>query len=359
MIRKTGLMTNKQRVEALLRREKPDRVPIYPFAIGLSMVYAKTSIAEAFNNPEVSFAAQRKTCEDFGWILFPVIAYASFGGWEFGGDIKWPSTNFDMAPTVSRRPVETEEDVWKLKVPDVKTAGIVPLQTTFFKLSSQERLDNKPFKSLCYAGGPFTRASSVAGQENLCRWLIKRPKEAHRVLRLVTDFLKDLCEHWKDSLGVEGILPWGADPSSSNQMISPKQFEQFAMPYTKELNEKILSLGYKHIFCHICGDQNLNLPYWAKIPFGDPGLLSFGHEVDLQTAAEYFPDHIIMGNLEPAIIQIGTPEEVYEATRVVVEKGKELPGGFIFSPGCELPPQAPLENVKMMTKAVNDFGWYD
>ena len=27
-------MTDKQRVEALLRREKPDRVPIYPFALG-------------------------------------------------------------------------------------------------------------------------------------------------------------------------------------------------------------------------------------------------------------------------------------------------------------------------------------
>ena len=33
MRRPTGAMTDRQRVEALLRREKPDRVPVYPFAM--------------------------------------------------------------------------------------------------------------------------------------------------------------------------------------------------------------------------------------------------------------------------------------------------------------------------------------
>ncbi|TET88812.1 MAG: hypothetical protein E3J46_04350, partial [Desulfobacteraceae bacterium] len=289
MTKTTGTMTDKQRVEVLLRREKPDRVPIWPFSLGFSMVYTNTSIADAYNNPAVSLAAQRKTCQDFGWIFIPIMAYASFGAWEFGGNIRWPVGEFDMAPMVTRHPVNTEEDVWKLKVPDVKTAGIVPLQTEFYKLSSQESLDNEPFSALCYAGGPFTKAANIVGPDTFCKWLIKKPDAAHRVLRLITDFMKNLTEYWKDTLGIAGVLPWGADPSSSNQMISPKNFEEFALPYTKELNEKILSLGYKHIFCHICGEQNLNLPYWAQIPFGDPGLLSFGHEVDLETAADYFP----------------------------------------------------------------------
>ena len=359
MRKKTDAMTEKQRVEALLRREKPDRVPIFPFALGFATVYTKTSVADAFNNPEVSLAAQQKACEDFGWISMPVMGYASFGAWEFGGEMKWPSTEFDMAPMVTRHPIETEEAAFGIALPDVKTAGIVPLQTEFFKLSSQDRHDNKPFKSLCYTGGPFTKASNLVGADRFCKWLIKKPKAAHQVMRVMTDFMKKLTEHWKDTLGVEGVLPWGADPSSSNQMISPKHFEQYVLPYTRELNEKILSLGYRHIFCHICGEQNLNLPFWAQIPFGNPGLLSFGHEVDIETAAEYFPDHVIMGNIEPAIIQFGTPEEVYQASRKIIEKGKNLPGGFIFALGCEMPTMAPVENVKMMTKAANDYGWYD
>jgi uroporphyrinogen decarboxylase len=63
-------------------------------------------------------------------------------------------------------------------------------------------------------------------------------------------------------------------------------------------------------------------------------------------------------HLEPAIIQFSTPNEVYEASREIIQKGKKLPGGYIFSPGCELPPKADHANVMAMTQAINDFGWY-
>jgi len=76
------------------------------------------------------------------------------------------------------------------------------------------------------------------------------------------------------------------------------------------MQEKVLDIGYKHIFCHICGDQTRNLPYWAQIPMGDPGIISIGHEVELETAARYFPRDIIQGNLNAIILQTKKPEEV-------------------------------------------------
>ena len=118
-------------------------------------------------------------------------------------------------------------------------------------------------------------------------------------------------------------------------------------------------MGIRHLYHHICGEQNANLPYWAQIPCGDPGMLSFGHEVDLETASRYFPNTIITGNIEPALFQTGTPEQVYEAAKVCIEKGKKHPGGFILEPGCELPPMAGEENVWAMMQAVSDFGWYE
>ena len=66
-------MTERERIEALLKRKKPDRVPILPFvsAISFSGHYSKLSIAEAYNSPEKSLAAQRKTARDFGWPVIP------------------------------------------------------------------------------------------------------------------------------------------------------------------------------------------------------------------------------------------------------------------------------------------------
>ena len=91
---------------------------------------------------------------------------------------------------------------------------------------------------------------------------------------------------------------------------------------------------------------------------GKPGIISIGHEIDILDAAEYFPNDIILGNLNPSVIQSGTPEQVYEESCKVIEKGKMCSGGFIFSPGCQMPPKTPPINAWMLTKAAMDCGKY-
>jgi len=360
MANKKARMTNRERVEALLRREKPDRVPIWPFAMGFPMVYAGVSVVDAYNNPKVGLDVGRKVAKEFDWIFIPMgTGYAAFGGWEFGGEIKWPSGEFAQAPSVLRHAVETPEEAMKLKMPDVRKAGIIPLAVEGLKLSLEGAGDNEPFKLGFQLEGTFNVACNIPGADKMCKWMIKKPEVAHHLLRLATDYLVELALYYKELFGTDRISGFGGEPSASNDLISAKQFEEFALPYQKETNEKFLAMGFKTRVMHICGEQNLNLPYWGKIPMGDPGIVTFGHEVKLEEAAKYFPKDIIVGNLEPAIIQISTPEEVYEATRVVLEKGMNLGTGYFFAPGCELPPMAPVENVKAMNKAIQDHGWYD
>jgi uroporphyrinogen decarboxylase len=360
MTKEKGRMTDSERVEVLLQRERPDRVPFWPFsAKGFSVIYAKGSVADAYNKPEVCLAAQRKASQDFGWVSTPTFGYAAYGAWEFGGEINWPTGEFAQAPTVARHAAETADDVLNLKVPDVKTAGILPLRMEFYKLACRERPDNEPFSVDLTAGSVFTTAANIAGVERFARWLIKEPDIAHRVLRLATDYLIDQARYWRDTFGIDGVLPRGFEPTASNQMISPKHFEEYVLPYLKEVHQEILAMGYRHIFEHICGEHNANLPYWSLAPFGDPGIISIGHEIELETAARYFPNDIILGNLNPSIIQVGTPDDVYKATAKVIEQGKKCPGGFAFSPGCEMPPKSDPECVRAMSRAIEDFGWYE
>jgi len=367
MANRKASMTDAERIKALLRREKPDRVPIMPFggAVAFCGVDNGLTIAEVYNEPEKTLEAERKTYEKYGWAFMPYLAYASCGAWEFGGDVKWPRGQFDMAPSVSRRPVETEEDAWKLKMPkDVSQAGMIPIQTEFFKLAAEmfkkNRPDNQPFIGLPPGGGAFTLAGNICGPDTLCKWLIKKPNAARHLIEMASDYLIMISEYWKGLFGTGDILMLNAaEASTANELISPKQFEEFVLPYDKKLAEVMLKMGYKHIYTHICGEQNLNLPYWEQINFGDPGIISFGHEIKLATMARHFPRDIILGNLEPAIIQVRTAAEVYEAAKKNIEDGKALSNGYIFSPGCALPPRAPAENVMALTRAANDVGWYD
>ena len=84
---------------------------------------------------------------------------------------------------------------------------------------------------------------------------------------------------------------------------------------------------------------------------GPPGVMSFGHEVDLTDATSALGDKvIIMGNVELAEIQMSPPEKVWELTRDAVLKGKDAPLGYVLMAGCEVPVQAPRYNIFTMLK---------
>ncbi len=73
-----------------------------------------------------------------------------------------------------------------------------------------------------------------------------------------------------------------SSPSESNQVISPKHMEKFALPFHEEYHRRLKEIGIRRFGIHICGDQNLNLPLLAEAsPWPHPSVLSFGHEVDL------------------------------------------------------------------------------
>jgi uroporphyrinogen decarboxylase len=351
-------MAPHERIGALFMGQTPDRVPFNPFAMGFSSLNCGYTIESFYNDPQKSLDAQLWTAEQYGYEPVVLLGYAAYGGWEFGGEIKMPTSSWEGAPSVARHPVQTEEDVEKLELPDVKTAGIIPISMEFSRLCDQMGLPILPGTS----GDAITVASNITDVSLFCRWMMKKPELAHRLLRLATDHILEAYQYWVDTFGAQKIMAGFYVTVAANQIISPKQFETFVLPYQYELQEKILGMGVQGAFMHICGEQNLNLPLIQQLPLGSPQqpvILSFGHEVDLDKAIEMFPDNIIAGNVEPQVIQNGKPNQVYELTRFAIEKGKKAPAGFFLMPGCELPPMAPGYNVHTMMKAVNDFGFYD
>jgi uroporphyrinogen decarboxylase len=357
MIKKIKKMTDAACLEALLRREKAERV-VYmeSYAFPVAAIQAKKRLIDAYSDPIFAYQSQRQMATDIGWIFQPV--FPSLGG-EFGGEIKLPEGKYAQALTTTRYPVETEEDAWNLNAPGVIPASTIQRGMEFCRLSSQEKTENEIFNVTLCVSGPFTAVGEICGVERLCRWMVKKPEVVHRLLRVATDYLISEASLWLNTFQGASIIYFPSEPTAANNIISPAHFAEFALPYIKELHEKVIDRGYRHILCHICGNQAANLPYWAKIPMGDPGIVSIGSEVDLETAAGYFPRDIIYGNLDPVSLQMATPNEVYEAAGRVVLAGKCLGYRYTFGLGCEIPPGARKENLLALMRAVEDFGWYD
>ncbi|MFC1593207.1 uroporphyrinogen decarboxylase family protein [Candidatus Omnitrophota bacterium] len=346
-------MTWMERMMAMLNGQPLDRVPFWLFGKEFSAVNVGYTRSSIYRDPEQSFWSQICTNEMYGADEFPYFACPKSLTLEFGGEIKFPTSQYDQGTTVVRYPIESEEDFEKLELPDVKTAGLLPQFTEFARLQASFGLP--VFLNI---GTGLGRAAYLLEVNKLYRSIIRKPRLVHRLLRLITDHALNVVKYWVDTFGAENILLWEGSVDS-NQIISPRQFEEFSFPYIKELNVKVLAMGIKHIFFHICGEHNLNLPYWVQVPMGNPGIVSFGHEVDLSTAIKYFGDTcIIAGNFNPAVVQTGPPQQVYELCKQCLEKAKYAPRGFILMPGCSLPPMSPPYNVHMMRKAIQDFGWY-
>jgi uroporphyrinogen decarboxylase len=348
-------MTSAERMGAILMRQRPDRVPFMPFIFGYCAKNVGYPIARVYDDAEKSFWAQMWTAEMFGYDGGALYAYASMGGWEFGGEIKMPVSQWEQAPVVTKFPAQTPEAVEALEIPDVATAGCYPIAIEFAKIQQKFGM---PIMVMGF--GALTPAGNIAEVDVLCRWMMKDKKTAHTLLGKCTQFSKNVIDYFVENFPNYPMMAFTGEATAANQIISPKQFEEFVLPYQKEIHDHILSRGIRNIFCHICGEQNLNLKYWAQIDYGDPGILSFGHEVDLTKAIEVFGDkHAIAGNVEPRVIQQGTNQEVYELCRACIEKAKHAPSGYLLMAGCEVPVQAPPYNIYVMKKAVMEHGFYD
>jgi uroporphyrinogen decarboxylase len=347
-------MTSTERLEAMLEGKKLDRVPFLSFILGFCARNVGYPVSTIYSDPQKSFQAQVWTREQYGYDSEPFYGYASYGGWEFGGEINLPRGEYEQAPAHGRFAVEKEQDLESLRLPDVKKSGMLPLAMEFSRIQNERGY----FPSMV-VGGPFTIAGNICVVDTLCRWLIKKPALVHRLLRMATDHVVEVAQYWIETFGKGRVKVQIWEPMATNQIISPNQFAEFILPYQIELHDKILKMGVKSILCHICGQQNANLPYWARVPMGKSGVISVGKEIDILTAIKYFGDkYVIAGNIEPAILQTGTPEQIYEICRQLIEKGKTAPRGYALMQGCEVPVNTPPYNLYSMRKAINDFGWY-
>ena len=349
-------MTAEERTQALMMGKPLDRVPLHIFAMGFNAINVGYSIHEWYADAKKGVKSGKWTCEQYNALWMPFAGYPGIGPWEFGGEIKWPKTEWDQCPSVEPA-VNSEEEAWALKPLDyekLKETGYLP----FFREVSRIGIEYEmPFSLPMYC--PWTTAGNIVGIDRLCKWILKKPDLAHHILNLATDFLIAVNQIIVDEVGPQLYIPGNSTASASNDILSPKMFQEFALPYLINYHTKLVEMGVPGIFFHLCGEQNANYEFYPQVPLPPLSQISVSHEVDLEKAMAAFPDYIIMGNVEPAIIQLKSPQEVYEASRIAIEKGKKHKRGFVLAPGCELPPGAPSHNVWMMAKAINDFGYYD
>lgn len=336
-----------ERFLCLLRGDVPDRVPIYPFAAGFSLRNAGFPLAGAYNHPKELFLAQVRTLTQYGFDGLPEYGYTSYA---LGKRDYSPATSHEVCPHVPSHGdfvVQSEDDLVHLQLPRVDENTLVRKALVFSGLQVKEGIP-----ALVVIGGPLTIAATLCPLEMLCRWIKQRPDLVHRLLQLTAGLIVEIVQCWVANFGAARVIPKIHEPLASNDIISPGQFKAFLLPPLKMLSEYILSMEVKHLFYHVCGNQNQNLRHWSKVPMGNPGVVSVGHQVDLPWALECFQEgNIVAGNLDPHILFQGPVDLLRGAARACLDVGRSAAGGFMLAPGYEAFPATPPYHMWVLSRS--------
>lgn len=144
---------------------------------------------------------------------------------------------------------------------------------------------------------------------------------------------------------------WVGGWRGASEMLARPLWERFVFPYHKQLVEEVVAAGLIPIL-HFDSDWTRDLARFREYP-EKSCIMSLDGRTDIRKAKEILGDHMcLMGDVPAALLSRGTPDEVHDYVgQLVADIG---PAGYIVHSGCDIPVDAPLDNVKAMVAAAND-----
>jgi len=353
-------MTPPQRLAAVLKRKKPDRVPVIPFIQAYAANVAGIPLDEFWSDGDRYFDANLMSMRLHGYEQSPLYGYAACGPWEFGGRIRMPQNNEDTAPAVIENPVKTIDDIDRLEVPTFndKLPGAYAIAD-----KTAERCVALDMPAGFQVGSVFSAAAQVAETTQFLTWVMSNPEAVHRLMEKVSDMFVNALTYFADKYGAANCMPFQAGPMEANGIISPDQFKELVYPYNLKVNQKIRELGIQTVLMHPCGNQNLNIPYYVQMrqscDWHGRYIWIFGPEIPIANQMKAFGEKdIICGNVDTLDIIEKPYEDLLDDCKTIIEAGKFNPGGFILAPGCEFPADAAPAKVMALIDAAEQFGRY-
>lgn len=341
-------MTPLERMTAFLNGETIDRIPCSPF-LGESCAPIFGHTILEYNHSiesivDVAVGSYNKFCPDsIG--LGPGLQGIPEA---MGSTLSFPENN---TPYIKKAALSSYDDLDKLHpIAPYKDGRI-----SYF-LEALKRTHDKIGKMVpvgSSVGGPFTTAAFLRGTDKFLKDLIVNPEMAHKLLSIATESVINYI----DAVCDLGLSPSIADPIASCTMISRHKFVEFAKPYLKKCEDRIIERCGSGTTLHICGHTkkvwdhiiDLNISNFSLDNIEDLGELKndYGHKVRL------------IGNVDPVqTMLLGTREDIYIAAKECIMKAQDSPRGFILSTGCDVPIGINPDNIIALMDASRIFGRY-
>ncbi len=202
---------------------------------------------------------------------------------------------------------------------------------------------------------PWTQLMELFGYERALMYLIDEPQKCRAILAAYTEGAADLgvrqARHGVDAVLISSAFAGGG-------FISPRQYEQFVLPFETQVVRRIHAEGVP-VYTHTCGDIGDRLELIVAsgvdgIDTLDPPPLG---SVDLADAKRRVGERIFFkGNIDPVHTLLSKSRRYVRQDAIGRLEVGSPGGGYILSSACSVSPRVPPENLTVLVEASQEFG---
>ena len=338
-------MTDKQ-WQTLLSVIKGEEFKTYPtgFIIDSPWLpnWAEMKVMDYFSSEEMWYQAHLKAANTFSDTIFLPGFWSEFGMCTepsaFGARCIFPENEFPHAHKV----INELSDIDKLALPNPSRDGLLPFMVKRLEHYRAEMENNGHRIRFSVSRGPLNIASYLMGTTEFLMSMMMDAPKCHALLRIITDFLIQWHDLQKKLFPeIDGIFML----DDIIGFMGREQFEEFGLPYFKELYNRPLAIKFLHNDAPCIESAPL-------LPDMGVNLFNMGIDVNIPELIEVTNNKLaFLGNLPPRdVLAAGTADEVFAKTKELI-KSFDNKNHIILSCGGGMPPEVTSENIAAFIRA--------
>lgn len=339
-------MNGYERIKSALSGVRPDTTPIMLHNFMMAAREAGYTMEQYRNDPRIIADSFIRAVEKYQYdgILVDIdtVTLAGACGVKVDFPVDEPARSHDGI-------LSALSDIRKLPATDVSQYRYANIWCEAVRLL-KEHFGNEIYVRGNCDQAPFSLATMLRGVTNLMMDLCLEPEEE---IFFLLDYCCDVtCQFIRMMKEAGADMVSNGDSPAGPSMLSPDMYAKFALPYEKKVSDYAHSLGIPYTL-HICGNTDIILD---KMVTSGVDSLELDYKTDIRKAEELMRGKIVFsGNIDPSgIIALGTPEQVAEKTRILLEVFRNNPR-LILNAGCAIPPVTPPANLYAMIRTSRNF----
>lgn len=337
-------MTKKERVQAVLERKAPDRLPAQSNftgsmrrAIAAHLNISPAELDRRFDNHllRVDLTRNKRTSP--------------------GGSIvyDWWGAGFDTAEEgyrIAEHPLGGNTGLASFSWPDPTYRGL--LNEASAAVTAENSREDPRFIIPNFGFALFERAWSLRGMEQFMMDMALEPAWSEELLERITEIQVELARKYT-ALGVDGGY-FGDDLGAQRGLLfSPETWRKMFKPRMKRMFDVFTGAGLP-VILHSDGDITEIIPDLLEI--GLTCLNPCQPEVLEHTRLKQeFGRHLSFygGVSTQEVLPAGTPEEVHKAARRCVDNLASDGTGLIFGPSHRMMSDIPMQNIDALLESLS------